>query len=133
MSIKQLAMAALIYFAIAFGIGFLLGTLRVLWLAPQLGVRDAELAEIPIMLLAVFFVARWVTQYCAIPPIATARLVVGISAPICLLLGGVHSSAMATGHQHCGILRQSRFHLRRSLPSQSNLVCVNALLVNRFP
>lgn len=86
MSIKQLAMAALAYFAIAFGIGFLLGTIRVTWLIPRLGVRYAELAEMPIMLLAVFFVARWVTQYFAVPPAATAWLIVGISALICLLL-----------------------------------------------
>ena len=51
MSIKQLAMSALAHFAIAFGIGFLLGTIRLLWLAPQLGVKDAELAKMPIMLL----------------------------------------------------------------------------------
>ena len=86
MSIKQLAMDTLAYFAIALGIGFLLGTIGVLWLAPQLGIRNAELAEMPILLLAVFFVVRWVTQYFAVPPAATAWLIVGISALICLLL-----------------------------------------------
>jgi hypothetical protein len=80
------AAPALSYFAITFGIGFLLGTLRVLFVVPQLGVRYAELAEMPIMLLVVFFAARWVTQYFAVPPAAKARLVVGITALICLLL-----------------------------------------------
>lgn len=86
MSIKQLVAPALAYFAIAIGAGFLLGTVRVLWLVPQLGVRYAELAEMPIMLLAVFFAARWVTQYFAVPPVTPARLVVGSSALICLLI-----------------------------------------------
>jgi disulfide bond formation protein DsbB len=86
MNIKRLITPALAYFAIVFGIGFLLGTIRVLWLVPQLGVRYAELAEMPIMLLAIFFAARWVTQYFAVPPAISSRLVVGLSALICLLL-----------------------------------------------
>lgn len=57
-------------------------------------------------------------------PVATARLIVAYL----LAVRGVHSSAVATGNEHCGILRQSRFHLRRSLPRQSNLVCVNAFV-----
>lgn len=77
---------ALAYFAIALGMGFLLGTIRVLWLVPQIGVRYAELAEMPIMLLGVYFAARWVTQYFALPPAISARLVVGISALVCLLI-----------------------------------------------
>ena len=86
MNNQQLATPALAYFAIVFGIGFLLGSIRVLWLVPQLGARYAELAEMPIMLLAIFFAARWVTQYFAVPPAASARLVVGIAALICLLI-----------------------------------------------
>jgi disulfide bond formation protein DsbB len=86
MNIQQLIAPALAYFAIVFGIGFLLGSIRVLWLVPQLGVRYAELAEMPIMLLAIFFAARWVTQYFAVPPTISSRLVVGLSALICLLL-----------------------------------------------
>jgi hypothetical protein len=79
-------MPALAYFAIVFGIGFLLGTIRVLWIVPQLGVRYAELAEMPVMLLAIFFAARWVTKHFVVTPIVTTRLAVGISALICLLI-----------------------------------------------
>lgn len=86
MSVKQLVAPAPAYFAIVFGVGFFLGSIRVLWLVPQLGVRYAELAEMPIMLLAVFFAARWVTQYFAVPPVTSARLMVGSSALICLLI-----------------------------------------------
>ena len=54
--------AALIYFAIVFGTGFLLGVLRTLLVAPRLGSRDAELLESPAMLIAIFFAARFVTK-----------------------------------------------------------------------
>jgi hypothetical protein len=126
MNIQQLAMPALAYFAIVFGIGFLLGSIRVLWLVPQLGLRYAELAEMPIMLLAIFFAARWVTQYFAVPPAISSRLVVGIAALICLLMVEFTVVLMVTRHQHCRIIRQSRPYLGCSLPSQSNLVCLDA-------
>jgi hypothetical protein len=41
--------AAAAYFALVFGTGFVLGTIRVLWVVPQLGLRNAELLEQPIM------------------------------------------------------------------------------------
>jgi hypothetical protein len=85
-AIKQLAAPALAYFAMVFGAGFLLGTLRVLWLAPQLGSRVAELSELPIMLIVTYFAARWMIKHFAVPPAAASRLIVGISALICLLI-----------------------------------------------
>ena len=48
--------AAGLYFAVVFGAGVVLGTLRALWLAPQTGSRAAELVEMPFM-LAVMIVA----------------------------------------------------------------------------
>jgi len=35
--------AALAYFALVFGAGFMLGPIRILWVAPRLGERMAEL------------------------------------------------------------------------------------------
>jgi len=54
--------AGLIYFACVFGIGFVLGVVRVSWLVPMLGVRRAELLELPVMLAASFLVARGVVR-----------------------------------------------------------------------
>jgi hypothetical protein len=41
--------AGVVYFALVFGAGFVLGTIRTLWVAPRVGVRTAELAEAPMM------------------------------------------------------------------------------------
>lgn len=50
------------YFAMVFGVGFVLGVVRVLWIEPQLGTRGAELAEAPLMLLAILLSARLIVR-----------------------------------------------------------------------
>jgi hypothetical protein len=47
------------YAIIIFVIGFILGTIRVLLLAPRLGKTTAVIIEAPIMLAASWFVCRW--------------------------------------------------------------------------
>ncbi|KPJ93590.1 MAG: hypothetical protein AMJ55_07700 [Gammaproteobacteria bacterium SG8_15] len=56
------------YFALVFGIGFLLGTLRVLVLVPAFGERYAELSELPLMLIAIYFSARLLLRKLPITP-----------------------------------------------------------------
>lgn len=51
-----------LYFLLVFGVGFVLGVFRVLLVEPALGQRMAELLEAPLMLAAMFFAARFVTQ-----------------------------------------------------------------------
>jgi len=46
------------YFLIVFGAGFVFGMIRVPWLVPQLGVRTAELIEMPFMLAVILWAAR---------------------------------------------------------------------------
>ena len=70
-------MAGVAYFALVFGAGFSLGTIRVLLLVPVLGARTAELIEMPIMLAIVFVAARWLTRRLAVPPDAGSRLLMG--------------------------------------------------------
>ncbi len=77
--------AGLLYFALTFGAGFLLGPIRILWLEPRLGARNAELLEIPVMVGVTFLAARWVTGRLAVPPAAGPRLGMGVLAATLLL------------------------------------------------
>ena len=47
--------------AFEFGVGFILGTIRVLLLVPRFGERTAELLEAPLMLAAIYAAARFLT------------------------------------------------------------------------
>ena len=46
----QVVKAGVLYFALVFEAGFVLGTIRTLWVFPRIGTRTAELMEMPIML-----------------------------------------------------------------------------------
>ena len=52
----------MVYFALVFGAGFLLGVLRVPFLVPRIGERWAELAEMPIMAGVIFFCAGFILK-----------------------------------------------------------------------
>lgn len=51
-----------LYFLLVFAAGFVLGVVRTLWVVPHVGERLAELFEAPLMLAAIWFSARIVTQ-----------------------------------------------------------------------
>lgn len=53
----RVAQAAALYFAWVFGVGFVLGAVRVPWLVPRLGVRWAELLEMPVMAAVIVWAA----------------------------------------------------------------------------
>jgi hypothetical protein len=59
---RQALTRAAVYFGVVFGVGFLLGIVRVLALEPRLGERWAELAEAPLMLTAIVLSARFVVH-----------------------------------------------------------------------
>jgi hypothetical protein len=77
--------AAFAYFAIVFAVGFALGALRVAAVAPALGARWAELAEMPLMLAASALAARWACARLRVPPRAGPRLAMGMLALALLL------------------------------------------------
>ena len=72
--------AGVLYFAVVFGAGFALGTIRVLWAVPHYGTRIAELMEAPIMFGVTILTARWVIRRLAIPRTPSKRLSVGFIA-----------------------------------------------------
>lgn len=52
-----------LYFLIVFAVGFVVGVVRTLWLVPPVGVRWAELLEIPAMVVVIYWAARWVSRW----------------------------------------------------------------------
>ena len=78
--------ASLVYFALTFGAGFVLGPLRILFLVPRVGARTAELIEMPVMIGITWLAARWVTRTFSVPPERGPRLSMGVMAGTLLLL-----------------------------------------------
>jgi endonuclease/exonuclease/phosphatase (EEP) superfamily protein YafD len=71
---------AFLYFSLVFGTGFVLGPIRILWLVPRVGVRAAELLEIPIMVLVTILAARWVIRRYNVQSAYATRLGIGVMA-----------------------------------------------------
>ena len=73
----QILKTGVIYFALVFSAGFVLGAIRTLWVVPRVGTRTAELMEMPIMLVVTIVAARWIVRHFAIPYVSSARLGMG--------------------------------------------------------
>lgn len=82
---RAIALSALAYFGIVFSIGFVLGVVRVLWIEPAIGERNAELLEIPVMVAVSFIAAGLVLDRYAVPD-NRAALALGIIALMLLVL-----------------------------------------------
>jgi hypothetical protein len=74
--------AGITYFVLVFGVGFVLGAIRVTLLVPRLGERTAELIEMPFMFVAIVVSARLIIWRFRLSASAMVRLGAG-----CLALG----------------------------------------------
>jgi hypothetical protein len=79
-TVMRILKAGVLYFALVFGAGFVLGTIRTLWIVPRVGTRMAELMETPIMLVITIFAARWTVRRLVVPSTPPARLGMGFVA-----------------------------------------------------
>ncbi len=82
----QVVKAGALYFALVFGAGFVLGTIRTLWVVPRFGTRKAELMEMPIMLIVTIVAARWTVLRLSVPMMSSARLEMGCMALVLMLI-----------------------------------------------
>jgi hypothetical protein len=78
----QILKAGVLYFALVFGAGFVLGLIRILWVVPRFGTRMAELMEAPIMFAVILIAARRIVRRLAVPSTPSRRLGMG-----CIALG----------------------------------------------
>ena len=84
-----------IYFALVFGSGFVLGTIRTLWVVPLAGVRSAELMEAPLMLAVTVLAARFIVRRRAGDPLGIGLVALGF-----LLFAEI---GVATGLRHLSL------------------------------
>ena len=61
----QILKAGVLYFALVFGAGFVLGAIRIMWVVPRFGTRIAELMETPIGSTPVVLVNWYGATNCA--------------------------------------------------------------------
>lgn len=85
MSARVVVAAGLHYFACVFAAGFVLGAIRVPLLVPRLGVRMAELIEMPLMLVVIVFAARWIVRRHRLGHRPARRIGAGLLALVLLL------------------------------------------------
>jgi hypothetical protein len=78
-------LAAIAYFAIVFAVGFACGPIRVLWLEPNFGATAAVLIEAPILIMAMFFAARFVPRKLKLANDIGSRLGMGLGALVLVL------------------------------------------------
>ncbi len=69
--------AGLLYVTLVFGLGFVLGTVRVLVVEPRFGATGAVLVELPVMLAASWLACGFALRRPPVPPKAAARVVMG--------------------------------------------------------
>lgn len=93
--------AALVYFALVLGTGFLLGVIRVPFIVPRIGERWAELAEMPFMAAVIFFAAGYVLRKFPSIHLNGRALLVGILALV-LAIGAELGLAVALQSQTLG-------------------------------
>jgi len=118
--------AAVLYFAVVFAAGFILGTLRFILVIPLVGTRAAELIEMPVMLAICYFTASWLIARLAIPFTIVGRLGIGLIA-LAMLLGA--ELGIVLWLQHLSLSD----YLRDRDPVSGTAYVVSLLLFAAFP
>jgi hypothetical protein len=89
---------ALCYFVLVFGAGFLLAAVRVPFLVPRLGVRMAELIEMPLMFLVIVYAAGYVARRFTLRPALWVCLMTGVLALLFLVSFELLLAYAMSGH-----------------------------------
>jgi hypothetical protein len=103
---KRWLVPAVAYFAVVFAVGFVLGTLRVLLVAPRLGEMAAVAVELPVILASAWLICRWVMRRWAVPSDSRSRLLVGATALVLLLAAEIVLGLTLFGRELAGQLTE---------------------------
>jgi hypothetical protein len=90
----RILISACLYFVIVFGVGFLLGPIRVLWLELSIGKTAAVAIETPFLLAAMIFATRQVPKWTGLDASIGSLAAMGIGA---LVLQQIADIAVAIG------------------------------------
>jgi hypothetical protein len=96
--------SACLYFTAVFGVGFLLGPVRVLWLEPLLGKTAAVAAEAPFLVAAMIFAARQAPKWTGLSKTIGSLAAMGI---VALALLEVADLAVAIGVRGMSVREQA--------------------------
>jgi len=107
-SSEERAPKGALYAIIVFLIGFILGTIRVLLVAPRLGETITIILEAPPMLAASWFVCRWCVHRFDVKRTVAARSRVGLIAFFVLMLAEVGSGAASVDRSWISLLGTDR-------------------------
>jgi len=78
-TLKRALTAGTVYFLALFALGFVLGTIRVLVVAPRIGALAATAVEVPVMLAVALFTCRWAVRRWQVPRETTLRWAMALS------------------------------------------------------
>jgi hypothetical protein len=128
----KLGLAALAYWAMVFALGFVLGTVRVLLLAPAVGLVAATAIELPVMLVASWWAARWLVRRRFAIARASAALAMGALAFTLLIVAELLLAVMLIGQQPAEWLAGFRaLHAQMGLAGQVLFALMPWLVVRR--
>jgi hypothetical protein len=91
---RALAAAAGLYFSLVFGVGLVLGPVRVLWIEPRLGAALAVVVEAPFLLIAMVVAAALAPRWARVAGDWRSYLAIGV---IALLLQQIADLAVGFG------------------------------------
>lgn len=89
--------AGLGYFAIVFGVGFVLGAIRVLVVIPRIGELAAVSVEVPVMIIVSWLAARWCIARFGVGPGAADRIAMGTIAFALVMLAELALATLLFG------------------------------------
>ena len=125
-NIKTAIKAGIAYFALVFALGFVLGTIRVLFVAEHAGELGAVVLELPVMLAASWLICRWLIGRIRVADDAASRLTMGATAFALLMIAELALSVWVFGNSLTA-------HLQHYMTDPGAIGLAGQLLFGLFP